>query len=153
MEVWLRFDNPIDLACILFQRPTFSHLVTLVSHLCHQSVLFTVLQYFCPDFSQKSVLDLYLFLLDSYGTLLNNSGRCYSSYYGSNVMVTSIQLLLPLLLEEHQYLFTALTVITNKHPTAKATKSNISICIWHCLSNSFLNVRLSLGLQVKFLTS
>ena len=38
-----------------------------------------------------------------------------------------------LLLEEHQYLFTALTVITNKHPTAKATKSNISICI--CLTS------------------
>ena len=34
-----------------------------------------------------------------------------------------------LLLEEHQYLFTALTVRTNKQPTAMATKSNISICI------------------------
>ena len=58
-----------------------------------------------------------------------------------------------LLLREHQYLFMALTVIINKHPTVKAATNNISICIGHCLSNSFLKVRLSLGLQVKFLRS
>ena len=91
MEVWLCFDNSIDLACILFRRPTFSRFVTVVSHLCHQSVLFTVLQYFNPNFSQKSFLDQYLLLLNRDWTLLNNSRRCYTSNYGSNIMVTSIR--------------------------------------------------------------
>ena len=91
IEVWLCFDIYIDLTWNLFRRPTFSQFVTSVSHQCHQHVLFTFMQYFSPDFSQKSVLDLYLFLLDRYRTLLNNSRRCYSSNYGSNVMVTSIR--------------------------------------------------------------
>ena len=91
MEVWLCFDNPIDLACILFWQPTFSRLVTLVSHSCHQSVLFTVLQYFNPNFSQKSFLDLYLLPMNRNWTLMRNSGRCYTSNYRSNVMVTSIR--------------------------------------------------------------
>ena len=130
-----------------------------VSRLCHQSVLFPVLQYFSPDFSQESVLNQYLLLLNRYWTPLRNSGRCYTSNYRSNIMVvlfdhlSGMGLETLLLLKEHQYLFMALTVIINKHPTVKAEKSNISICIWHCLSNSFLNVRLSLGLQVKFLRS
>ena len=70
IEVWLRFNIYIDLTWNLFLRPTFGRFVTLVSHQCHQRVLFTFLQYFSPNFSQKFVLDLYLFLLDRYRTLL-----------------------------------------------------------------------------------
>ena len=65
--------------------------VTPVSRLCHQSVLFTVLQYFCPIFPQKSVLEEDFLLLNRNWTLLRNSWRCYTSNDGSNVMVASIR--------------------------------------------------------------
>ena len=91
IEVWLHFDIYIDLTWDLFRQPTFSRLVTLASHKCHLRVLFTFLQYFSPNYSQKSVLDLYLLLLNRYWTLLSSSGRCYTSNYRSNVMVTPVQ--------------------------------------------------------------
>ena len=46
-----------------------------------------------------------------------------------------------------------LTVATNKQPVLKATTSSINIWTWHCFSISFLSVRLSHGLQVKFKVS
>ena len=46
-----------------------------------------------------------------------------------------------------------LIVATNKQPVLKATTSRINIWTWHCFSISFLSVRLSHGLQVKFKVS
>ena len=81
MEVWLHFNDYIDLTWDLFRRPTFGRFVTLMSHLCHQSVLCTVLQYFYPVFQQKSILEENLLRLNRHCTLWKNSRRCYSCHY------------------------------------------------------------------------
>ena len=91
--ILLKFDcfcNPIDLTCILFRRPTFSRLVTRVSHLCHQSVFFTVLQYFSPVFPQKSILEENFFLISRHFTLWKSSRGGNSSHNRSDKMVTLV---------------------------------------------------------------
>ena len=84
------FDNSIDSTCILFRRPTFSRLVTRVSHLCHQSVFFTVLQYFSPVFPQKSILEENFFLISRHFSLWKSSRGGNSSHNGSDKMVTPV---------------------------------------------------------------
>ena len=84
------FGNLIDLTCILFRRPTFSCLVTRVSHLCHQSVFFTVLQYFSPVFPEKLFLKENFSLINGHFTLWQVSRGGNSSHNRSDKMVTPV---------------------------------------------------------------